>query len=55
MYNYTKLPYEYETVTYYTYVLRLYQSIFLRQINNEFKSFNKIIRIRKKFIEFTNS
>ena len=55
MYNYTKLPYEYETVIYFTYILRLYQKIFLRQINTEFKSYNKIIKIRKKFIEFTKT
>lgn len=55
MYNYTKLPYEYETVIYFTYILRLYQKIFLRQINAEFKSYNKIIKIRKKFIEFTKT
>ena len=55
MYNYTKLPYEYETVTYYTYILRLYQKIFLKHINTEFKSYDKIIHIRKRFIEFTKT
>lgn len=55
MYNYTKLPYEYETVTYYTYILRLYQKIFLNHINTEFRSYDKIIHIRKRFIEFTKT
>lgn len=55
MYNYTKLPYEYETVTYFTYVLRLYQKIFLMQINTEFKSYDKIVYIRKRFIDFTKN
>ena len=55
MYNYTKLPYEYETVIYYTYILRLYQKIFLTQINTEFKSYDKIIHIRKRFIDFTKT
>ncbi len=55
MYNYTKLPYEYETVIYYTYILRLFQKIFLKYINTEFKSYDKIIHIRKRFIEFTKS
>lgn len=55
MYNYTKLPYEYETVIYYTYILRLYQKIFLQQVNLEFRSYNKIIHIRKRFIEFTKT
>lgn len=55
MYNYTKLPYEYENQIYYTYILRLYQKIFLNQINMEFKSYDKIIRIRKEFINFAKS
>ena len=55
MYNYTKLPYEYETVIYYTYILRLYQKIFLRHINTEFKNYNKILKIRRRFIEFTKT
>ena len=55
MYNYTKLPYEYETVIYYTYILRLYQKIFLKNINNQFKSYDKIIHIRKNFIDFTKT
>lgn len=55
MYNYTKLPYEYETVIYYTYILRLYQKIFLKQVNLEFRSYDRIIHIRKKFIEFTKT
>lgn len=55
MYNYTKLPYEYETVIYYTYILRLYQKIFLKHINTQFKSYDKIIHIRKSFIDFTKT
>ena len=55
MYNYTKLPYEYETVIYYTYILRLYQKTFLTQVNTEFKSYDKIIHIRKRFIDFTKT
>lgn len=55
MYNYTKLPYEYETVIYYTYILRIYQKTFLTQVNTEFKSYDKIIHIRKRFIEFTKT
>lgn len=55
MYNYTKLPYEYENQIYYTYILRLYQKIFLNQINMEFKNYDKIIKIRKEFISFAKS
>ena len=54
MYNYTKLPYEYETSIFYTYVLRLYQKLFLTHINSEFKNYEKIIKVRRKFAEFTN-
>lgn len=55
MYNYTKLPYEYETVIYYTYILRLYQKIFLMNINMEFRKYDKILHIRKRFIDFTKT
>ena len=55
MYNYTKLPYEYETVIYYTYILRLYQKIFLKYINSQFKSYDKIMNIRRRFIDFTKT
>ncbi len=52
MYNYTKLPYEYENQIFYTYILSLYQKIFLSQINSEFKNYDQIIRIRRQFISF---
>lgn len=55
MYNYTKLPYEYETVIYYTYILRLYQKIFLKHINGQFKKYATVTHIRKKFIDFTKT
>ena len=55
MYNYTKLPYEFENQIYYTYVLRLYQKIFLNQINTEFKSYDQIIKIRHEFISFAKN
>ena len=55
MYNYTKLPYEYETVLYFTYILRLHQKLFLLHINTEFRRYDKILKIRKKFIEFTKT
>ncbi len=55
MYNYTKLPYEFENQIYYTYILRLYQKIFLNQINTEFKSYDQIIKIRHEFINFAKN
>lgn len=52
-YNYTKLPYEYENQYFYTYVLELYKVIFLRKLNIEFKQYDKIVKMRAKFIKFT--
>ena len=52
-YNYTKLPYEYENQYLYTYILGLYQKIFLKKINLEFKDYNKLSILRQKFITFT--
>lgn len=52
-YNFTKLPYEYENQYFYTYILGLYQKIFLKKMNLEFKDYNKIGELREKFINFT--
>lgn len=52
-YNYTKLPYEYENHYFYTYILGLYKKMFLRKVNLEFKDYDKIERMRLKFIKFT--
>lgn len=52
-YNYTKLPYEYENQYFYMYVLSLYKRIFLMKLNNEFKAYDKIIKMKQKFIKFT--
>jgi len=53
-YNYTKLLYDYENQYFYTYILALYKSLFLRKLDNEFREYDKIIKLRKSFIKFTN-
>lgn len=52
-YNYTKLPYEYENQYFYTYILSLYKLILLMKLNDDFKSYDKIIKMKRKFIRFT--
>ena len=52
-YNFTKLPYEYENQYFFTYILSLYQKIFLKKMNLEFKDYKKISTLREKFISFT--
>jgi len=54
-YNFTKLPYEYENQYFYTYILGLYQKIFLKKLNLEFKDYSKISTLRSKFIKFTKT
>ena len=52
-YNYTKLPYEYENQYFYMYMFSLYKIMFLRKLNIEFKSYDRIIKMREKFVKFT--
>lgn len=52
-YNFTKLPYEYENQYFYTYILSLYQKIYLKKLNSDFKEYDKIFKLREKFINFT--
>ena len=52
-YNYTKLPFEYETEYFYTYIIALYQKMFLRKLNSDFKEYGKITKMRTEFIAFT--
>ena len=52
-YNYTRLPYEYENQYFYTYILTLYQKMFLKKLNSDFKEYEKITNMRLKFIAFT--
>lgn len=55
MNNYTILPQEYENQYFYTYIFNLYQKIYLKKIELEFKNITKIKKARKKFIEFTKN
>ena len=52
-YNFTKLPYEYENEYFYTYIIILYQKLFLMKLNSELKKYSKLSNVRKSFIEFT--
>lgn len=52
-FNYTKLPFEYENEYFYTYIITLYQKMFLRKLNSDFKEYEKISQMRDEFIKFT--
>ena len=52
-FNYTKLPFLYENVYLYTYILALYKRIYLKQLNLEYRKSNNPSQVRKKFIDFT--
>lgn len=52
-FNYTKLPYQYENEYFYTYILTLYQKMFLKKLNSDFKEYEKISKMRTNFIKFT--
>lgn len=52
-YNFTRLPYEYENEYFYTYIITLYQKVFLMKLDSEFKEFQKIKFLREDFTKFT--
>ncbi len=51
--NYTKLLFDYENEYFYTLIISLYQRIYLKKLENEFKSIKDINKIRRKFTKFT--
>ncbi len=53
IYNYTKLPFEYENQYFYLYILSLYKKIFLMRLNKEFRIYDRIIKLRESFTKFT--
>jgi len=53
-YNYTRLPYNYENQYFYLYILSLYKKVFLLKLSGEFKIYDRIIKLRKEFINFTS-
>lgn len=52
--NYTKLLFDYENEYLYTLIISLYQRIYLKKIENNFKNRKDINNIRKQFTKFTN-
>ena len=55
MFNYTKLPYMYETQYFYTLILSLYQKVYLKQLSKELASTKNIEKVQKKFADFTKN
>ncbi len=53
--NYTKLPYIYENEYLYTYILAIYQKIYLRKLELEFENTKTIKEAKRKFIKFAKS
>lgn len=51
--NYTKLLFDYENEYFYTSIISLYQRIYLKKLENEFRSRKDINSIRRKFTKFT--
>ena len=52
-YNFTRLPHDYENEYFYTYIIALYQKIFLMKLDAEFKEIEKITKLRDEFLKFT--
>ena len=51
-YHYTKLPFEYENKYLYTFLLALYERLYLKKLTREFKINKKIQKTRKNFQNF---
>ena len=51
--NYTKLLFEYENEYLYTLIISLYQRIYLKKLEADFKENKDINKIRKRFTKFT--
>lgn len=51
--NYTKLLFDYENEYMYTLIISLYQRVYLKKLENEFRSRKDINSIRGKFTKFT--
>ncbi len=54
-FNYTKLPFLYENVYIYMYVLELYKKIFIQKMTEKYKMTTAYKKIRKEFLEFTQN
>ncbi len=53
IYNFTKLPYEFENQYFYTYIFGLYKKMFLRKTNLEINNIETLKKVRSKFAKFT--
>ena len=51
--NYTKLLFDYENEYFYTLLIALYQRVYLKKIENDFKNKKDIYKLRKEFSKFT--
>ena len=54
-FNYTKLPFLYEKVYIYMYILQLYKKIHIQKLIEEYKSATKVSSLRKEFLNFTEN
>lgn len=53
--NFTDLADKYENEYFYTYILNLYKKIYLKKLEQEFKTLSNLKKARKKFIDFTKN
>ena len=54
-FNYTKLPFLYEKVYIYMYILQLYKKIYIQKLIEKYKSATKASKLRKEFLNFTHN
>lgn len=54
-FNYTKLPFLYENVYIYMYILQLYKKIYIQKLIEEYKKAIKVKELRKQFFNFTHN
>ena len=54
-FNYTKLPFLYEKVYIYIYILQLYKKIYIQKLIEKYKSATKASKLRKEFLNFTHN
>lgn len=53
--NYTKLPFKFENEYLYTYILTIYQKIYLKKVVLEFAKTKNIKKMKQKFMELTKT
>lgn len=54
-FNYTKLPFLYEKVYIYMYILQLYKKFHIQKLIEEYKTATKVKSLRKEFLNFTQN